>query len=215
MASPLYTSTAIQYLNSIIQPSWRVFEFGSGNSTQYYKDNCAEVHALEHDASWGNMLPEQIIMIAKDSQPLAAAAAAESEFFNSNFDLPRHPTSDIETEYHGMENWAWRGYASQLWNWPKGYFDVVVVDGMARSLCLYYAAQCVKQDGYIILDNSCRWQYNDLQEHVINQGWNRKDFWQPDHPGWCTSFFSSSYAPTELPIRRPRDVGDLYHSIGW
>ena len=215
MSSPLYTSPAIDYLNSIVQPTWRVFEYGSGNSTQYYKDSCAEVRAIEHDDSWGNNLPDEIAMVYRDTAPLSAAADAESKFFASGFELPRHPTGDIETEYHGMENWAWRGYASQLWNWSREYFDVVVVDGMARSLCLYYAAQMVKQDGLIILDNSCRWQYNDLQEHVINQGWNRRDFWQPNHPGWCTSFFSKSFDTCDLPVRRANNVGDLYHAIGW
>jgi len=210
----MYTSPALEYLSSIIKPSWRVFEYGSGGSTRYYKEHCALVKAIEHSSSYAND-PDVIVLTEKDAAVLPSAHAADTAFFSSNFDLPEHPTNATETEYHGMDNRSFRGYASQIFDHAPGYFDVVVVDGMARSLCLYYAAMMCNPNGYIILDNSCRWQYNDLQEHIINQGWQRKDFWQPSHPGYCTSFFSRSYTESDLPIRRSNTAGDLYHAIGW
>lgn len=220
MTQPLYTQPAIDYLDSIIQPTWRVFEFGAGGSTTYYYKRCAEVRAMEHDAAWvitarSNTSLDSIIYVGRDGDSCAQAKAAEADFFAHDFDLPLHPTSQVESQYHGMENTEWREYAGTIFKWPQGYFDVIVVDGMARSLCLYYAAQCVKQYGMIILDNSCRWQYNDVQEHIINQGWNRRDFWQPNHPGWCTSFFSKSFDSCDQPVRRANNVGDLYHAMGW
>ena len=210
----MYTSPALEYLSIIIKPSWRVFEYGSGGSTRYYKEHCALVKSIEHSSSYAND-PDVIVLTEKDAAVLPGAHAADAAFFSSGFDLPEHPTNATETEYHGMDNHSFRGYASQIFDHATGYFDVIVVDGMARSLCLYYAAMMCNPDGYIILDNSCRWQYNDVQEHIINQGWHRRDFWEPAHPGYCTSFFSRSYTESDLPIRRPNTVGDLYHAIGW
>jgi len=214
MVYPLYTTPAIQYLETLVNPEWRVFEYGSGGSTEYYQRYCAEVRAIEHDSDYASRNPDVTTLVGRDSTPLPHAAPAEAEFFSRGFYLPRHPVLDRETEYHGMENWAWRAYASQLWLWPQGYFDLVVVDGMARSLCLYYAGQLTNPDGYIILDNSCRWQYNDLQGHLISTGWKRRDFWQPNHPGWCTSFFHRHYDSCDAAPRRT-DHGDLHHAIGW
>ena len=82
---------------------------------------------------------------------------------------------------------------------------------MARSRCLWYAAHMINPNGVIILDNSDRWHFNDLQLYLVNNGFNRKDFWQPNHPCWCTSFFSKTYDVTEGDIARPVDPGDIYH----
>lgn len=214
MSQPLYTSPAIEYLESIIEPTWRVFEYGSGGSTAYYKERCAEVKAIEHDAGWGNRIPDVITLVDRDADSPATAKTSEQRFFDAGFDLPRHPDG-TQNEYHGMENWSWRGYAGQIFKHPPEYFDVIVVDGMARSLCLYYAAMMCNPRGYIILDNSCRWQYNDLQQHVMQQGWKRRDFWQPGHPGYCTSFFSRGYDTSDDPDPRSKEQGDLYHAMGW
>lgn len=214
MSMPLYTEPAKQYLGEILRPGWRVFEYGSGGSTLYYQERCAEVIAIEHDAGWAGRSKGAARVVDRDSPTPPGAATSEERFFALGFDLPRHHDG-VQTEYHGMENWAWRGYAGQIFNHPAGYFDLVCVDGMARSLCLYYAALMCNQAGYIVLDNSCRWQYNDAQAYIMSQGWKRRDFWQPGHPGYCTSFFSRSYDASDDGGPRRKEQGDLYHAMGW
>lgn len=216
---PTYTVPARHYLDEIIRPDWRVFEYGSGASTLYFHERVSEIVAVEHSDHWAHntnrsMGTDGVLLVQQDAEPVASAGPSESEFFAHGFTLPLHH-ENVQNEYHGMQNWEWRGYASQIYRWPPGHFNVVAVDGMARSLCLYYAGKMCADDGFIILDNSCRWQYNDLQQHLIAQGWHRRDFWQPGHPGYCTSFFSRSYGQSDSTDPRAVEQGDLYHAIGW
>ena len=219
MSQPLYTLTALDFLTDILRPEWRVFEYGSGRSTTWYVERCAEVHAVEHSGQWHNEAGKQVgdgvvALCEADAPVVPDAQAATDRFWQLNWELPRH-LDGIQTQYHGMDCDSYQGYASEIYRWPCGHFDLVAVDGMARSLCLYHAVNMVHPDGWIVLDNSCRWQYNDAQQWAQAQGWHRRDFWQPGHPGYCTSFFSRSFEASDDPEPRRRDQGDLYHAIGW
>ena len=97
---------------------------------------------------------------------------------------------------------------------PHQSFDIIVVDGMARQLCGFVAADVIKDDGFIILDNSDRWQYNSLQRYLVNKGFGRIDFWgsgPKNTVDWCTSFFSRKFLLNNLHVERPAGTGDL----GW
>lgn len=214
---PLYTSTAIEFLETIIDPGWKVFEYGGGGSTEYYGKRCAESHVVEHNSNWisqiNSMSPTSIVHhVDQDHEVIPEAVEIDAGFIARGFDLPvREGYPDSYNQYHGMTTDEFRGYASYLAKYPKGYFDLVAVDGMARCLCLWYAAALIKEDGIIILDNSDRWQFNSLHRWLIENGFNRKDFWQPNHPSWCTSFFSRSFEVAEGPCDRPVNTGDIYH----
>lgn len=217
MSRPLYTTPALEYLDSIVQPSWKVFEYGGGNSTNYYAARCAEVHTVEHNNSWYNTIvsnnPDATVYHIDADQPVLDSATELNTAFDAmRFSLPiRDLYEHSYNEYHGLINDRHQGYASMLCKYPKEYFDVIVVDGMARSRCLWYAAHMINATGIIILDNSDRWHFNDLQAYLVDNGFNRKDFWQPDHPCWCTSFFSKTYDATDGDVARPVNTGDIYH----
>lgn len=214
---PLYTDTALEYLNSIINPDWKVFEYGGGGSTGYYGARCAETTVVEHNEVWvsriQSMSPNSTIHhVGENQEVFTEAAALDAGFFEQGFDLPiRDGYPHSYNQYHGITNDEFRGYASYLAKYPNGHFDLVVVDGMARSLCLWYAAHMVREGGIIILDNSDRWLFNSMHLYLINNGFNRKDFWQSGHPCWCTSFFSKSFDSTDGPNERPINSGDIYH----
>lgn len=214
---PLYTTPALEYLDSIVQPTWKVFEYGGGGSTNYYATHCAEVHTVEHNHDWYNKIVADnptatIYHVETDSQVLDSAVDLDAAFDNMQFSLPiRDGYAQSYNEYHGLIHDSHRKYASMICQYPKGYFDVVVVDGMSRARCMWYAVHMINPTGVIILDNSDRWHYNDLQVYLIEQGFNRKDFWEPGHPCWCTSFFSKSYKSTDGEQRRPENTGDIYH----
>ena len=214
---PLYTSPAIEYLESIIKPEWKVFEYGGGGSTGYYGAKCSQSVVVEHNKHWveqiKRMSPSSVVHnIGHESPVLDDAAGIDSSFYSKHFDLPMRDDHPREyNQYHGITNDEFRGYASQLAAYPRGYFDLIAVDGMARSLCLWYAAALVKDGGIIVLDNSDRWLFNSMHCYLVNNGFNRKDFWQPGHPCWCTSFFSISFDSTDGPCGRPVNSGDIYH----
>lgn len=214
---PLYTSPALEYLSTIVRPEWKVFEYGGGGSTGYYGAHCSETCVVEHNDGWveqiRGMSPSSVVHhIGEHHEMLDEGRDIDAGFYAQNFDLPiREGYPDSYNQYHGITNDEFRGYASYLAKYPRGYFDLIAVDGMARSLCLWYAAQLIKDGGIIILDNSDRWLFNSMHCYLINNGFNRKDFWQPGHPCWCTSFFSKSYDSTDGPCDRPVNTGDLYH----
>lgn len=49
---PWLAYPAIEFLQARIDPGWRVFEFGSGNSTLWWAERVAEVVAVEHYEPW-------------------------------------------------------------------------------------------------------------------------------------------------------------------
>lgn len=213
---PLYTAPALEWLDANLDPTWCVFEYGGGGSTQYWGLNCAEVFTVDHSDQWYSSLYKSENTDAKLVQPGAGinsnAIELDQQFWDKGFALPVHESeSDMYNEFHGMLNDASRGYASTICQFPHAYFDVVVVDGLARSLCLWYAGHMVNPAGLIILDNSCRPAYNDLQCWLIEQNFNRMDFWQPNHAGYCTSIFKRTFPQTPEPYRRAPGTGDL----GW
>jgi hypothetical protein len=49
---PWYTYPMIYFLRQRVQPHWRVFEYGSGNSTLWWAKRVASVVSCEHDRGW-------------------------------------------------------------------------------------------------------------------------------------------------------------------
>ncbi len=219
-AIPWYTYAAVEFLKDVVQTQWNVFEYGCGYSSIFWNKHCTKTVSVEHNEHWFDRLtewyPQFDLRLVKEGD-LASECAVEliKSFEARNFCLPLSPSRDHNVE-HGLLNKDFAGYAAEVTSFPRKSFDVIVVDGMARSLCLYIAAEYVSDDGIIILDNSDRWQYNDLQHYLIDdKGFKRVDFQGlgPLNPhGWTTSFFFRSAGfLLEAPARRPRGAGDL----GW
>ena len=51
-AIPWFTYPAIEFLEAVVRKEWRVFEWGSGNSTIWWSRNCESVTAAENNAAW-------------------------------------------------------------------------------------------------------------------------------------------------------------------
>lgn len=197
--TPWYTYPAIDFLKDILKPEHKVIEYGSGYSTLFYSKRVKELFTVEHDLDWAKKIVSidpslEIKVCVSNCRPIEESIPKIKEFIQ-NFKQIRsnHPDHDLK---HGLNNNDFAGYASMIYSHPKGYFDVVVVDGMARSLCGYLAVEMIKDDGIIILDNSDRWHYNNLQRYFVDQGFGRIDFWGPGHglyEKWCTSFFSRKF----------------------
>lgn len=49
---PWFTYSCVDFLQDRIQPNQHIFEFGSGNSTRYFAQRCAEIISVEHDKNW-------------------------------------------------------------------------------------------------------------------------------------------------------------------
>ncbi len=49
---PWYTYPFIEFIKTRLQPCFRVFEYGSGNSTLWYSNQIASITAVEHEREW-------------------------------------------------------------------------------------------------------------------------------------------------------------------
>ncbi len=218
---PWFSYPTISFLEDIIQKQWKVFEYGCGYSTLFWSGKCEKTVSVEHDEHWfdrvknlNSSLEIHLVKEGADRQRQEVATLISS-FEAMNFDLPLTADRDHNKE-HGLLNIEFADYAAKLIEYPKGFFDVIVVDGMARSLCLFLAADYISDKGIIILDDSQRWQYNDAQNYLMsNKGFNRLDFnglGPLENYAWTTSIlFKSTDFLRQCKTTRRKGAGDL----GW
>lgn len=206
---PWFTYPSITFLKDIIHSDMNVMEYGCGYSTLFFNKRVKEVYSVEHDPYWYSILTNYDsalnVVLAKENDPIIPSS--EAVINQCLLRIPPVITNDIEFDRkHGLLNLEFRGYASQIYNRPKKHFDIIVVDGMARSLCTMLAVEMIKDDGYIILDNSDRWHYNFCQRYLYDHGFGRIDFWGPGHSNyhkWCTSFYSKNFKIQNHKVERP------------
>jgi hypothetical protein len=67
-------------------------------------------------------------------------------------------------------------YVSQIDEFPDDYFDIVIVDGQARSAFIAHRYTKVKSGGMLILDNSDIPHYLKRTQHYLH-GFRRHSFY--------------------------------------
>lgn len=214
--TPWYTFPAISFIKDILSKDTKVFEYGSGFSTHFYNSFVGETVSIEHDSEWYNKIKEKLpkskLYLIKQNSGVHPEAVSQVNQFLEHFNQVRSDNYDHDLR-HGLINNEFAGYASSIFGYPKGYFDVVVLDGMARSLCGVLAVERLNDNGIIILDNSDRWYYNNLQSYLIDKGYKRIDFWGPgynNHKAWCTSIFAKNLSFKNNKLERPNNKGDIF-----
>lgn len=205
---PWLTYPAIEMLRRIDVSAARVFEYGAGNSSLWWAARALEVVSVESDPSWERFLSgrppanHRVLVIEKDAPPDPVLAGRAGEFFRRGL--------DPEPEYrHGPSpSVACRpyvAYAMALLRYPAGHFDVIVIDGAARVLCAWLAAEHLSGDGFLVFDNTDRVIYENAYRLLAERGFARLDFWGPSPMNTyesCTSIFTRTLAPFLAPRRR-------------
>src|SRR5271170_976341 len=88
---PWLTYPATRFLESIVKPNWRVFEFGCGSSSLWWASRVREVLSVEHDDEWATkiraLLPDngRIIHAAAHAEELTAATGDIEAYFEKGF----------------------------------------------------------------------------------------------------------------------------------
>lgn len=149
---PWLVFEAIDALAGLDLRGKRVFEYGSGGSTLYWLKRGATCVSVEHDPAW----------YARVREELGAAAAVDYRLVlpapgNTNHD-PADPDgyASAERAYAGMN---FRDYCAQIDDWPDESFDLVLIDGRARTSCIKHAARKVRRGGLLVIDNCDRSRY--------------------------------------------------------
>jgi hypothetical protein len=193
---PWITYPAIRILSTITRPHYRVFEFGAGSSTLWWGKRTAEVVSVDHDGEWVEHLGKQLeitnsvlhVPINAPTDPTLLPAVMP--FFDESIEVPR----DTDPERNDLLSEPFKSYVSQIAAFPAAYFDVIVIDGMARVFTAWMAARFVNPNGFILFDNSDRVEYEPGYALLRRAGF-QIDFWGPGPINpyeWCTSIFAKT-----------------------
>lgn len=123
-----------------------VFEYGSGASTIWLSKRARRVSYVEHDAGFAALVNQMTKGEGNVTGALVSPIPCKSG-------VPICPSGR-----KGYENYDFSAYVSSIRN-AKGSFDLIVVDGRARSFCLREALHHLNADGIIVFDNSHRKRY--------------------------------------------------------
>lgn len=147
---PWLTINAIKWLNQNLRKDMIVFEYGSGNSTFYYSRKVKNVYSVEHDISWykhiSNMPPPNVNILLVEPRNIASTESL---------------TGIVRSKSSGYEKYDFVDYVNAINNYSTLQFDLVIVDGRARVACIKNALSRIKNNGYLILDNSEREEYKE------------------------------------------------------
>jgi len=154
---PWMTFPAISQIRDFLEPSMRVFEYGSGGSTVFFANRVKEVISVEHDKEWYQKLQEELKKLDIDNCTVHHRPPSPIE--NGVSGDPADPDDYVSSgdPYEGL---SFHDYATQIDEYPDGYFDVVVVDGRARPSSFKHSVPKVKDTGLLVWDNTNRSRYH-------------------------------------------------------
>ena len=145
---PWIVFSALDLLEKRIAPGMRVLEFGMGGSTLYFLRRGCVLASIEHDETWTEAVSTRLSpKLQKEWTPLLVPPDAT-------------PIAEFCSEQPGSEGLSFQAYVRRAEGFEDGGFDVVMVDGRARSACIRHALPKIRRDGGIlILDNAERPRY--------------------------------------------------------
>jgi len=157
---PWIAFKAERFLREILRKDMKIFEYGSGSSTLYFSRRVAQVFSIEHHQGWFEQLQQMI-----DQQALknVDCRLIEPETVNENQD-PAY-LSSLPLYHHE----TFEIYVKSIDTFPDEYFDLVMIDGRARTDCIARAKNKIKCGGYLVVDNSERKHYFDGNDFLRNE----------------------------------------------
>ena len=186
---PWFTYSAISFLERELTADVSIFEYGGGQSTLYWADRVKKVVSVDHDRAFvahvsGTLPANAEIRLVEEGRSVTGQVTGLPELVD--------PPRDTRTYRSGQLNVAFQDYALKVLDYPRDHFDVVIVDGMARTLSTWAGIQHFNSGGFIVFDNSDRDFYQQAYDKLEAAGYRRIDFWGlgPINPyEWCTSVF--------------------------
>ncbi len=146
---PWWTYRAIDVVDTWLQarprPA-RAFEYGSGASTGWLARRCAAVDSVEHHEGF-----------AAQMEP------ALSEFAHVTLHVVppvRSDAPEVSSEKEGCSGQDFADYVATI-DIVEGEFDLVVIDGRARTACLDRATPRLAPGALVVFDNSRRRRYRE------------------------------------------------------
>lgn len=149
---PWWTYDAIDEVQAFLasRPAPKVFEYGSGASTVWLARRAAEVTSVEHHRGWHGQMTEVIGKV----QGIAPVSLRLVE-------PDQNPVDDgfYRSRKAGQKGQTFRDYARAIEADPDALYDLIVIDGRARTACLSHAIDRLAPGGMIVFDNTHRARY--------------------------------------------------------
>lgn len=181
---PWFTYGAIEFLQQVVRPTDRVFEYGAGYSTLWWQEHAAQIESVEHDIEWCERLkPRLAENVRLESRPIDSPYTPYTyEQVTDFFKRPRRTEwryDEAKVIRRGLEDERFIAYATRLneIDHEGEGFDFIIVDGMARRLCTWVAVKHLKSDGFLILDNSNRSDYDLAYTILHEEGFHQIPCW--------------------------------------
>lgn len=140
---------AIDFLYTNLQKDFIGFEFGSGSSSFWFSKLTSKLYSIESDTHWSKMMMD-----------IANQNIVENIEFRC-VECKMLPIWDIDSENYG--NYVI--YADDILECDFD-FDYILVDGVARSLCIENSIRKLKPGGFLIIDNAERPAYWDAMNKI-------------------------------------------------
>jgi hypothetical protein len=164
------TFKAKAWVESYLKPNISVFEYGSGGSTIFLSRRVNTLISIEHDKSWYKKVCSALSK-EKISNCEYILCEPEKKISGAMFSYDCKTYASELRKYAGMN---FEKYVKSIEKYPDGSFDLVIVDGRARSSCIRHALSKIRPGGYLMLDNSERQRYSDSISLLA--GYKRTDF---------------------------------------
>ena len=146
---PWWTYRAIDQVDHFLasRPNASVFEFGSGASTIWLARRAGTVHSTEHDKDWYDLMQSRIA-----AYPNIRLSCVQ----------PDASLNDNRLYHSQKENYADKSFERYVHaiNQTGQIYDLIIIDGRARTACLQVAQSCLAKDGMIVFDNTKRTRYD-------------------------------------------------------
>ena len=172
---PWIVHEAKQALDEIVNPSFYIFEYGSGGSTFYFLERAKKLITVEHDIEWYKRTSNTIKKLNTDNheyrlfEPQKIDQADQADY--SNYVAVLGFDSDDPAYFKGHH---FKDYVFYINKFDDETFDLVFIDGFSRLSCVTQAKNKVKSGGFIVFDNS-EIASNQSAIALLNE-WQRTDF---------------------------------------
>lgn len=134
---PWMAPGAIKFLDAEIKPEHKMFEWGSGGSTAWFANRCKEIVSIENNQGWfqkvQGMFKEQKL---------------------SNIDYRFIETDESLDQKEAIRTKALPEYVKVISEFSQESFDIIIIDGSFRHICINHAPTFLKSGGLLVLDNS-------------------------------------------------------------
>lgn len=128
---PWLTRDSINIIELLLKKHFIGLEYGCGSSTIWFSRRIKDLTSIEHDKFWYKSVSKKI----------------KSANLNT-----------VNLLLKNRENFEYADYINKF---PPSYFHFILIDGRDRVKCIKNAITTIKPNGFLILDDSERFRYNE------------------------------------------------------